>query len=573
MRPDAAIRAHPAPPAQEWDVVVVGAGLGGLSTAAFLATNGQRVLVLEQNQVVGGCSQVFRRKGNKYEFDVGLHYVGECEPGGKMRTLLGALGVDDRIEWCRLDPDGFSTISAPGVEFRVPAGWDAYEERLVETFPAEEAGLRRCVGVLREVARQMKAPKPTGALAPVKQVWASRDLLRWGLRPLAKLFDTCDLSAEARLVIAGECGDYSAPPSKATVGVHAGFLDHYLISGAWYPSGGGQVLPARLTQVITAHGGEVRTKVQVDRIMVENGRAVGVTLLDGTEINAAAVVSNADPKRTYLGLVGREHLPAKLLRRAEKMKMALPLVTVYLALDIDIRDRLDNSTQWIYPHTDLESFYATAYAGRIGERVPVFMTSGTLKDPTGTHTAPPGQSTLELVTIAPPQHSAWKLTAGGPAAGERYSRNKDYLAQKEAITRAVIDTACQVLPDLRDHIVHCEASTPVTQERFTLATNGSVYGLELTRDQIGPWRPDVRSPIPGLFLAGAGTKHMHGIVSTVNGGAGTAGAVLGRDLYEEMTQGRTYGRPDAIEPDGDDFDALVVSKPGSTIRRDTRARH
>lgn len=484
-----------------WDVVVVGAGLGGLSTAAFLATNGRRVLVLEQNQVVGGCSQVFRRRGNKYEFDVGVHYIGECEPGGKMRTLMGALGVDDRIEWAPLDRDGFSRISAPGVEFFVPASWEAYEERLVETFPAEEAGLRRCVEVLRTVATEMKAPQRGGPLAPVRRALASRTLLRWGLRPLSSLFDACDLSPEARLVIAGECGDYSAPPSKATVGVHAGFLDHYLISGAWYPRGGGQVLPARLTQVIQAHGGEVRTKVQVDRIMVEGGRAVGVTLLDGTEIHADAVVSNADPKRTYLGLVGRENLPPRLLRRAEKMKMALPLVTVYLALDIDLRDRLPNSTQWIYPHTDVEAMYADAYAGRIGTQVPVFMTSGTLKDASGTHTAPAGQSTLELVTIAPPQFATWGLVAGGPTAGERYSRNEDYLAAKEAITEAVIDTACLVLPELRDHIVHREASTPVTQERFTLATHGSVYGLEMTWDQIGPWRPDVRTPIEGLFLS------------------------------------------------------------------------
>ena len=123
------------PDEAHFDVVVIGAGLGGLSTAAFLATNGQKVLVLEQNQVAGGCSQVFRRKGNRYEFDVGVHYVGECEPGGKMRTLLDAVGVDDRIEWCRLDPDGFSVITTPEVSMRVPAGWDAYTERVAETFP------------------------------------------------------------------------------------------------------------------------------------------------------------------------------------------------------------------------------------------------------------------------------------------------------------------------------------------------------------------------------------------------------------------------------------------------------
>lgn len=555
---------------KHFDTVVIGAGLGGLSTAAFLAANGQQVLVLEQNQVAGGCSQVFRRQGNKFEFDVGVHYVGECEPGGKVRTLMDALGLDERITWSPLDPDGFSIITTPEVTFRVPAGWDAYEQRLAETFPEEADAVRAVVQTLRKLAAEMKAPTPSGQLGGLRKNLTSPTMLRWGLRPLAALFDRHGLSQVARTVIAGECGDYSAPPSRATVGVHAGFLDHYLISGAWYPHGGGQVIPARLVEVITAHGGEVRTKTLVDRIMMEKGRAVGVVLLDGTEIRSDAVVSNADPQRTYLGLVGREHLPKKLLKQAEGWTAALPLVTVYLALDVDVREFMPNATQWIYPHSDLEAFYADAHDGRIGGQVPVFMTSGTLKDPTSTHTAPPGHSTLELVTIAPPQYHAWSLRAGGPAAGEKYSRHAEYLALKERMTQAVIDTACLVLPDLREHLVHVEASTPITQERFTLATHGTVYGLEMTWNQVGPFRPDVTSPVPGLFLAGAGTKHMHGIVSTINGGAGTAGAVLGRDLFAEMAQGRRYVRPDVLPVDGPNWDPLTVSKPGSVVRRDTR---
>lgn len=550
-----------------WDVIVVGAGLGGLSTAAFLATNGQRVLVLEQHEVVGGCSQVFRRLDDKYEFDVGVHHVGECHPGGKVRTIMGALGIDDRIEWVPLDPDGFSTITLPGLQFRVPVGWDAYEERLVETFPAEAKGVRRCVRVLHAAAREVRAPQKRGRPGSARRQASSPTLLRWGLRPLASLFDACDLSQEARTVIAGECGGYSAPPSRAPVAVHAGFLDHYLISGAWYPRGGGQVVPARLTQVIQAHGGEVRTEVRVDRIMVEGGRAVGVTLVDGEELHADAVVSNADPKRTYLGLVGREHLPHRLLRKAEKMVPALPLFTVHLALDHDLRDRMPSSTQWIHPHHDLEGFYEATYAGRLGGPVPVLMTSGTLKDPTGTRTAPPGHSTLELVTVAPADHATWGLRAGGPTAGEHYSQDATYLAAKEQLLEAVLKTAETVLPDLREHVVHQEASTPVTHERFTLSWSGSAFGLEMTRDQVGPFRPDVTTPVPGLHLTGAGTRHMHGIASTINGGVATAGAILGRDLHAELAAGKRYASPHAVPADGPDWDPLVVSRPGPQLHR------
>lgn len=555
--------------AASYDAIVVGAGLGGLSTAAFLATNGRRTLVLEQNQVVGGCSQVFRRQGNRYEFDVGVHYIGDCAPGGTVDRLLRGLGLEDRVTFAELDPDGFSTITLPTVSFRVPRGWQAYEDRLVETFPDQEDGLRRCIRTLRAIAEEVRAERPASLRQGLVRLRSLRSTVWWGLRPLARLFDACGLTPEARAVIAGESGDYGVPPSKAPVALHAGFLDHYLKAGAYYPKGGGQVIAARLTEVIVAHGGAVRTKARVERILLEHGRAVGVRLTDGEELRAPVVVSNADIRRTFLELVGREHLPARMRRKVEGYRMALPLFSLYLAVDFDVRDRLPNSTSWIYPHADIEGIYADAYAGRVPARVPVFMTSGTLKDPDGHHSAPPGHSTLELMTIAPADHAAWGV-GEGPVAGERYSRGASYLAAKEELSEAVLDTAEGVIPDLREHIVYRDASTPITQERFTLSTGGACYGLEMTRDQIGPFRPDVTTSIPGLYLAGASTRHQHGIVATLNGGVGTAGAVLGRDLFAELKAGAMYADPSRLPVDPPDWDPLVAAKPGSPIRRAPR---
>lgn len=194
------------------------------------------------------------------------------------------------------------------------------------------------------------------------------------------------------------------------------------------------------------------------------------------------------------------------------------------------------------------------------------MTSGTLKDPHGDHTAPPGQSTLELMTIAPADHHTWGV-GEAPVAGERYSRGPSYLAVKEKLAEAVLDTASIVIPDLREHIVYRDASTPITQERFTLSTGGACYGLEMNLDQLGPFRPGVTTPIPGLYLAGASTKHQHGIVATLNGGVRTAGAVLGRDLFAELRTGAVYADAATLPAGPLEWDPLVVAKPGSPIRR------
>ena len=115
---------------ETWDVVVVGAGPGGLTCAAYLAANDKKVLVLEANQVVGGSTQVFRRAGNKFEFDVGTHNLGEFGPGGRMQTALSGLALTERIKWLRQRPEGHCQIMIPGTTFQTPTGWDTYLDRL-----------------------------------------------------------------------------------------------------------------------------------------------------------------------------------------------------------------------------------------------------------------------------------------------------------------------------------------------------------------------------------------------------------------------------------------------------------
>lgn len=146
--------------AEVWDVVIVGAGPGGLTTGAYLAANGKKVLVLEANQVVGGSTQTFRRVGNKFEFDVGTHYVGECGPGGRMQTTLSGLALTERIKWLRQRPEGHCQIMTPGTTFQTPTGWDTYLERLIAAFPDEEEGLRRCVDGARRTSPVMLIEYP-----------------------------------------------------------------------------------------------------------------------------------------------------------------------------------------------------------------------------------------------------------------------------------------------------------------------------------------------------------------------------------------------------------------------------
>jgi phytoene dehydrogenase-like protein len=524
------------------DIIVIGAGPGGLSCAAYLAAVGKKVIVVDRHTVPGGNMSCFTHRdpatGDEYEFDVGLHYIGGCESHGIMPSILEPLGI--RPDYLPMDQTGYDTLlfdDGPVEQFRVPAGLSYYQDALCYAFPDERDAIGQYVDLLRDVRTVMtKATRVRSPKQALDIAGPGYRTLRLMSATLGEVFDRIHASPRLRSVLAGINGTYAVPPSEASFFVHAGVFLHYA-GGAWYPAGGGQPIADALAAVITANGGELHLRTQVEQILVRNGAAIGVKVRRpaaerrrglADTIMAPVVISNADLKRTYAELLPEDAVPSKVRNRMRSATMAVPLHVEYLILDRDLAaEGAPNTNWWVYPDDDLDRAYSDVVAGRVPSRPFAYLTSASLKDPGNPRLARPGQTNIQIMTAAPADHRFWGLRGGGPVAGESYRRNPHYQRRKQELRDALLRSADRAIPGIADAVVYQESATPITHERFVRSTGGTSYGLAATPDQMLLKRPGARTAIKGLWLVGANTRYLHGISGTLGGGMLTAAAVAG----------------------------------------------
>jgi phytoene dehydrogenase-like protein len=512
------------------DVAIVGAGLGGLMTAVRLAKAGKKVAILDKHYVAGGCATMFARgpAEARYVFDVGLHYVGECQPGGRLSRLLEE--VDVPITWNTLDPDGFDELVFPDFRFRVPASLELYRDRLVAQFPSEKRGIDRYVRLLVEVRKLGRPDAPRGWKLAFEALTGGRLAAANRSATLAQFLDTCTQDRQLRAIIAGQNGDYGLPPSKVSLMLHAGLANHYF-GGAYYPKGGGQVIADGLAAKLEELGGTVHLRHGVENIVVADGRVSGVAYRtphgEAGFLPAKAVVAAGDLKRTILELLPQDQVPAAQKAKAEAWEMGGALYLLALAVKADLgKLGMGATNYWQFDSYDFDTMYGEI--NTTPNLPPVrgcYITSATRKDPGTPGHAPEGIETVEVMALVPGMLERWGV-APADAESTRYRAAKDYVGHKERVETDLIRRLEQLFPGSTRDIVYREGASPVTQTRFTGASGGTSYGLAATPEQFMANRPGYRGFIPGLFFAGANTRAGHGIVGALASGGHAARTVL-----------------------------------------------
>jgi phytoene desaturase len=516
------------PIAPTYEVVVVGAGMGGLVAAAQLARAGRRVLVVDGHYVAGGNATVFRRR--RWEFDVGVHYLGDCGPEGTIPRILRACGARG-VRFRPMDAE-LEVCTFPDFDFTIPRDKATFRERLLARFPAEAVGIARYFRFLAQVDRVQRAMLGSSRWRRLVALASSPLVLRWGNQPLGRFLDACTRDPRLRAVLTAQNGTYAIAPGRVSAILHAGLQNHYFVDGGWYPDGGGQVMADALAEAIEEAGGHIRLRTRATRIEVEGGRVTGVVLESrhhGTlRVATPLVVSDADLKRTVLELVGAERFPAAFVERVRQFEMALPLFVVYLGLDVPPSWLpYGNANRWLFGSYDFDADYARLAAGMLPESPFLYVATASHKDPDNRRIAPPGHTNLQVMTVVPATPSFWGVSEASLRDGS-YARSEGYCLVKEQVTRRVLAQAERVIPGLSRHVVYREAATPLTHTRFTGSTGGTSYGIAATPAQFLAGRPGAATPVAGLYLAGASTRAGHGIIGAMSSGMTAAEQVLAR---------------------------------------------
>jgi phytoene dehydrogenase-like protein len=519
----------------ERDIVIIGGGHNGLVTAFYLAKAGYKPLVLERSAQVGGAA-----------------ITDEFHPGFRCSTLAHAAGPirPDVVSDMRLEKHGLKFITPEvSVTALTPDGRalslyrdaqqsaqeiTAFSQKDAAKYPQFQESLGKMGRVIAEALTttppNIDHPSGSDLWGMLKTGRAIRNLgkkdmyrlLRWGPMAVADLaaeyFETELLRAviAARGVFGTFLGPWSAGSSLVLLIRAAG--DSHPAGSACFAAGGMGALTQAMASAAQAAGAEIRTSAEVIEIRVQDGVATGVMLSNGEEINAKAVISNADPKRTLLKLTDSIHLSPDFVQKLQhyrgngtvaKVNLALSGLPTFTALKNGNGNALKGRIHIGHEIDYLERAFDSCKYGNFSPHPYLEATIPSLTDPT---LAPEGKHVMSIYM----QYAPYKLKG-------------DWESQRKALGQTVVQTLAEYAPNLPEMILTHQIITPQDLEEVYGLTGGQIFHGELALDQFFTMRPLLdwaryRTPIQSLYLCGSGTHPGTGL--TGGSGANAAREIL-----------------------------------------------
>jgi all-trans-retinol 13,14-reductase len=507
----------------KYDAIVIGGGLGGLSAGAILARHGNRILLLEQHYIPGGCATTFKRR--EFVMEVGLHAMdGHLIHQESQRSILRFLGIHRKVEFLPL-PE-FFRLRNSRMDFVFPQGRERAFEALSRAFPNEKEGIRRVFRILFGVQDELlKIPR---------RRW--KQILVFPLFPLlypctfkasrmtvGQCLDRYIGNEDLKLVLQGNLLYYHDDPYSMALGFFAKAQASFIQNGGYYVKGGSQTLSDALANVIRRSGGTLLLGKRVTRILTEQGKASGVIYrdafngkLDPVEVRAPCIIFGGAIPLVKDLLQGTER--KRFERRFDRLLPSCSLTCVYLGFNEGLRETGKGCySNFFYGDEvrELGHVHGNNY-GDWHKKSFVFVDYGRID-----------------TQLAPAGKSVGVLCAADRLADWEGLDEHQYRQRKEEIAGILINRLEEYYPGIRKYLEFVEVATPMTIRRYTLNPAGAPYGFAQVPAQSGMKRQAFRSPVRNLWLAGTWTFPGGGFT-----GALVSGFMAGLEVHRMLEKRR-----------------------------------
>lgn len=459
---------------KQYDVIVIGGGNGGLASAATLAEKGKSVILFEKHNIPGGCGTSFRR--GRFEFEVALHqlsHMGTDENPGPLRELFERYGILDEINWIQIK-ELFRVNFPDGTGVSLPAERKQCEDFLCKEFPSQADGIRKyfetvykfCAEAAEFTAKSAKSTGEPGALkkaimkAGFPKLYPT--LANYGLKSTQEVLDEFFTDSKLQLALSAYWCFMGVPPARFPFAILAKCTNFYLETKPYYLTGTSMMMNQAIMEAVQKMGGTVRLNCGVKRIILENGKAVGVIDEFGEEYRAKKIISNISPLATYGNLLLPEEIPDAAREYLKPYTVGISAITCFIGLDCTPQEiGFTTSFTLNYESLDANEDFKDAYKLLPGND-PLVATCYTVDDPS---VSPKGTSVI---------------TAGTLKYGEPWEKlpPEQYYEMKYEAGRRIVARLEKMYPGFTEHIEEMEIATPLTHMRYLGHPGGAIYGYE-----------------------------------------------------------------------------------------------
>jgi len=497
---------------EDYDVIVIGAGLGGLGAACQLALADSKVLLLEKHNVPGGFATSFVR--GRFEFEGALHMlsdIGTPNDPGALYRFFKRIGLVPKLLQFKRISEYYRSVFFDGYDVVIPYGVEDYFNKLFELFPNEKEGIAKFKEICEAVYNGIQYIGSKRGDVSQKEIikehpWIARVV---GLT-LKEIYDKCFENQRLISVISQPWGFLGLPPSSVSAYAFLGMTMSYLDKGGAFPEGRSHALTSGMVNCFKKMGGKIKFNALVNRILLKNNKIYGVELINGKRFHSNAVISNVNPICTIMKMLPNGSIPESYKKRIYAPDIGPSGFSVYLGLNATPRELgIKEHETFINKDDDLDRAYESFR--KIED--PKYIVAACYNN-IDSEISPPGTSQLVLTTLQ--MGDDWQTIPP-----DQYHRIKDNYANK--MIQMVEET---IIPDLRKNIEVAEVASPLTYYRYSKNFNGAIYGYHQDVYNSPMMRLKSKTPVKGLYLAGAWTNFGGGFSTSILGGRVAAGIYI-----------------------------------------------